>query len=484
MFDPYYVGLFLRVLAICLVLTGIHGYLGIHVLARQVIFVDLAMAQIAALGATYALLLGYDPAHNPGDALPAYLFSLGFTFLGAGVLALTRMRRERVPQEAVIGIVYATAAALVILMLAKSPTAGEQIKHVLVGNILLVEWPMIAKTAATYAIIALFHWRFRGIFLRISFDPAGAASDGVRLRLWDFLFYMTFGVVITSSVAIAGVLLVFSFLVVPAAVGLLYAETTGARVAIGWGVGTVVSILGILFSFWADVPAGPAVVASFAAVLAVAGLVSSLVHAPSPRRAAGRGLVGTAAVALAFYGTTFLGKSPESHEHVSEFDQIVQVLETGSESERIDALHHVEEAPDPHLLRHVLALIEGNPSDRVLEHGVKTLAAFGDTSVVPVLTRLAKSDFDPYLRIEIARAIFALRSPSGIPILLTILQEDTGALVRQEALGLLKEVTGRTFDYDPLGTERRNTAAAKRWQAFWEDHGPHLEWREQMRRFE
>jgi zinc/manganese transport system permease protein len=193
-------------LAMCLVLTGIHGYLGIHVLSRKVIFVDLALAQIAALGSTYAFLLGYDPRTDSGTV---YLFSLGFTFIGAAVFSLTRMRHDKVPQEAFIGIVYATASATSLLLLAKASGEAEHIKEMLVGNILLVTWPTIIKTAIIYAVIGAFHWIFRKPFFEISADPEAALARGRRVRLWDFFFYASFGLVITSSVAVAGVLLVF-----------------------------------------------------------------------------------------------------------------------------------------------------------------------------------------------------------------------------------------------------------------------------------
>src|SRR5437868_3728735 len=197
-------------LLMCLVLTGIHGYLGIHVLKRKVIFVDLAMAQIAALGAAYAILLGYDPKH-PENSFPIYLFSLGFTLAGAAVISLSRMKKEKVPHEAFIGIVYASASALAMLLLSKSPTEGEQIKHMLVGSLLTVQPGKVWTTAAIYAVIGVFHWVFRAKFFAISEDAEAAEKAGISVRFWDFLFYVSFGFVITSSVSIAGVLLVFSF---------------------------------------------------------------------------------------------------------------------------------------------------------------------------------------------------------------------------------------------------------------------------------
>ena len=190
----------------CLVLSINHVYLGIHVIARKVIFVDLALAQIAALGATYALTLGYDPY---GDSFKVSLFSLAFTFVGATAFAIARMRKERVPQEAFIGIIYAAASAAAILILSKSATGGEELKHMLVGDLLLVSLRSVMSMALLYGSIGVFHLIFRKRFLAISLNPEAAEASGMNIRLWDILFYMSFGVVIVKSVAIVGVLLVF-----------------------------------------------------------------------------------------------------------------------------------------------------------------------------------------------------------------------------------------------------------------------------------
>ncbi len=248
-----------------LILTGIHAYLGVHVVERGVIFVDLSLAQIAALGSTVAYLAGYD-LHST----TAYLFSLGFTFLGAGIFALTRVHRKtRIPQEAIIGIVYAVSAAMAILIMSKATQETEHLKEMLVGNILSVTWPEIAKTAVLYALVGVFHYIFRRRFLAISMDESAAERDGVNVRLWDFLFYMSFGFVVTSSVAIAGVLLVFCFLIVPSVTAMLFAERLGPRLAIGWTMGAVVSAAGVALSFLLDLPTGAAIVATFGAALLV-----------------------------------------------------------------------------------------------------------------------------------------------------------------------------------------------------------------------
>ena len=257
-----------------LVLTGIHAYLGVHVVERGVIFVDLSLAQIAALGSILALLLpfsGGDP-HAPG----VYWLSLGFTFIGAAVFSLVEGHKARVPQEAIIGISYAVASALAVVMLSKSTSEAEHLKDMLVGNILAVTWPQALKTALLYSVIGTFHYVFRRRFLGISMDRAGAVSEGVSVRFWDFLFYASFGFVVTSSVAIAGVLLVFCYLIVPSVAAMMYADRIGSRLAIGWTMGTTVSVLGMYFSVVLDLPTGATIVCTFGLVLVVMAMARPL----------------------------------------------------------------------------------------------------------------------------------------------------------------------------------------------------------------
>src|SRR5438128_6020670 len=254
-----------------LILTGIHAYLGVHVVERGVIFVDLALAQIAALGATTAILIGMDP-HGGG----AYWLSLGFTFVGAGIFALARTRRGHIPQEAFIGIAYAVASAAAILAMSKATGETEHLKDMLVGNILAVDRQEVLKTAMLYGAIGLFHYIFRHRFLMISTNPAGAEAEGMSIRFWDFLFYASFGFVVTSSVAIAGVLLVFCYLIVPSVGAMLFADKVGPRLAIGWTMGTLVSALGVYFSVLLDLPPGATIVCTFGAVLVAMFLVHLL----------------------------------------------------------------------------------------------------------------------------------------------------------------------------------------------------------------
>ncbi len=256
-----------------LILTGIHAYLGVHVVERGVIFVDLALAQIAALGATIAILVHMDP-HGRG----AYWLSLGFTFLGAAIFSLARSRRGHIPQEAFIGITYAVASAAAILAMSKATGETEHLKDMLVGNIIAVSWSEAGRTALLYGAIGLFHYIFRKNFLLISMDPRAAEAKGLSIRLWDFLFYASFGFVVTSSVAIAGVLLVFCYLIVPSVGAMLFADRIGPRLAIGWTMGTLVSALGVYLSVVLDLPTGATIVCTFGAVLVLMFLVHILVH--------------------------------------------------------------------------------------------------------------------------------------------------------------------------------------------------------------
>src|SRR6266536_469520 len=251
-----------------LILTGIHAYLGVHVVERGVIFVDLALAQIAALGATTAILIGMDP-HGGG----AYWLSLGFTFVGAGIFALARTRRGHIPQEAFIGIAYAVASATAILAMSKATGETEHLKDMLVGNILAVDKHEVIKTAILYGAVGAFHYIFRRKFLLISTDPTQAEAGGMNIRFWDFLFYASFGFVVTSSVAIAGVLLVFCYLIVPSVVAMLFADRIGPRLAIGWTMGTLGSALGCYLSVSRDLPTGATIVCTFGGVLVLMFLI-------------------------------------------------------------------------------------------------------------------------------------------------------------------------------------------------------------------
>lgn len=261
--------------AAAVILVGIHAYLGIHILARGVIFVDLALAQIAALGAITGVLLGFE-LHTTGS----YFASLLATFIGAGVFSLTRGKKTTgAMQEAAIGIVYVVSAAMAVMVLDRLPSEAEHLKGMLVGNILFVTWPQVLKTLALYSVIGLAHYLLRDKFLTISLKPAEAAGRGLNVRFWDFVFYALFGFVVTSSVELAGVLLVFTFLIIPAVSAMHFAKGVGGRLWLGWGLGVLTSLAGILVSACYDLPTGPAIVCAFGALA-----VGAYAAARLPRR--------------------------------------------------------------------------------------------------------------------------------------------------------------------------------------------------------
>lgn len=257
--------LLLPAFAACLVLTGIHVYLGIHVLSRGVIFVDLALAQVAALGATCALFYGAEPG-----GVESYLVSLGFTVVGAILFTLARSQSHRVPVEAFIGIVYAVSSAAAVIVADRGSHGADEIREILVGNLLSVTWEHIFATCGIYAAVGAFHYAFRKAFLIVSTDPAEAEKQGYSIAKWDLLFYLSFGAVITSSVSMGGVLIVFSYLVIPTVIVALFTQGTLRRLLAGWGIGFLGSVLGIYGSFQFDLPTGAAVVTTFGLMLVVA----------------------------------------------------------------------------------------------------------------------------------------------------------------------------------------------------------------------
>lgn len=258
-----------RPLVACLVLPGVLVYYGLHIVRRGVIFVDLALAQVATLGTCLCLLLGHE-ANEPHT----YFWSLGFTLAGALIFTFTRERKGgRVPQEAIIGVVYVVAAAAGILLLSYSPHGKEELQKTLVGDLLTVSWREIWRTAGLFLLVGVIHFIFRRRFIALSFDVEGARQNQWSLRLWDFLFYALFGVVVTSFVQVGGVLLVFSFLIVPAVCGNYLTTTISGCLAVGWIVAILSSMGGLYASYALDVPTGAAIVCVFGVAMVLAAIV-------------------------------------------------------------------------------------------------------------------------------------------------------------------------------------------------------------------
>jgi zinc/manganese transport system permease protein len=255
-----------------LVLAGIHSYLGFHVVSRGVIFVDISMAQAAAFGAVVAMILGFET-----HSWTTYFVSLSFTLAGAALISISRVRDNRIPQEAFIGIIYAGFSAGAVLLLSGHPGGTEELEQMLTGSLLTVRVIDVISTAILYSIIGVFHYLLRKRFFRLSEDRAGAVSEGWSIGWWDFLFYASFGLVVTSSVHIAGVLLVFAFLVVPPVIALLFTKRKGVRLTIGWIIGFIGSVLGIALSIGMNLPAGPSIIASLIFLLLLSAGASKIV---------------------------------------------------------------------------------------------------------------------------------------------------------------------------------------------------------------
>ncbi|MDZ7269014.1 MAG: metal ABC transporter permease [candidate division KSB1 bacterium] len=488
----------------CLLLAGIHVYLGIHVLARKVIFVDLALAQIAALGAVYGVLLGYD---LDTDHWSIKLFSLLFASVGAVIFSLTRMRHERVPQEAIIGITYAVALATTILITARLAHGAEQVETLLAGSILWVRGPTIVTTAVLYAAIGLFHYRFRRHFLLISHDPLRAEAEGIPVRLWDFLFYFTFGFVVTSSVAIAGVLLVFCFLVIPAVIAVLFADRLSLRLTIGWVIGGLVSLLGVVISYASDLPSGPTIVVCFAVFLVASGILWYVQHAVHKTVAVLRVAAGGVAVA-AFFGLTLLFEkttarhaanllaSPLKNERLlglhmlsadssldhARLEQILPLLSDAEAEVRGRALRLVIEHRMAAALPQVLALLD-DPQDLVREDAVRAAKILGHAGITPRLLAAAEKEQDEYIRVELAEAALELGDPRGLPVLLDMMDTGEATDIRKDAHEHLCAHLKVDFPFHAEIPAAANDSEIRPFRQWWAKHRHQLKWDPQKKIF-
>lgn len=474
----------------CLILTGIHAYLGIHVLSRKVIFVDIALAQIAALGATVAFLLDYDPRSDG-----AYYFSLVFAVLAAAIFALTRTRVERVPQEAIIGLTYAVASAAAILLADISPHGAEHLKDLLAGSIVWVTPHQIIKTGILYSLIGGFHILFRKTFLLISINPEEAYARGIRVRLWDFLFYLSFGVVITSSVQIAGVLLVFCYLVAPAVFAVMFSDSLKMRLTLGWTVGTIVSAIGLLFSY--DRPSGPTIMVCFAITLILGGVARSIMTSPNRLKAAGMAAAGAALVFAAGYGMVSLRNAPMQEDHLHgggsahAREAAIEERQThpiGSTNEdlhlalsdphpgvRAKAVDDLAARGDKSAVPEMVKMLQDS-STAVRENAARALGALGDSSAIdPLRMTMTRADEDEWVRLRAAESVAMLGERAGIPALILIAESGDARLARQSALKTLLSLSGMTSgSKDPPDEDAASVLPAlKRW---WQEHHDDLRW--------
>jgi len=411
----------------CLILVGIHSYLGLHVLRRKVIFVDLALAQIAALGTTVGFLFGILP-----DTTGAYWFSLIFTFIGAGVFSISRIRHEKIPQEAVIGLTYAIAASVAILVIDKAPHGAEHIKEILTGSILWVKWETIRNAAIVYSFVGVFHFVFRKQFILISENPNKAYSKGMNVRFWDFLFYVSFGVVITHSVGTAGVLLVFVFLVVPAITSMLITDVLWKQLVIGWSMGVIVSVLGLYLSYVADLPSGPTVVSFYGLMLILVALYLYIYRAEMRNKALMRIALGLGAIIVVVFGFYLLGNffngSHDEHTHID--------------------LHGETSHNDSHLDSINVETMTEKELDKFLSE---------EDNINHLATVFEKAD--EFNKFKIASRVLELNKKKGLGLLVTIIQNGELPYVKEEVNNKIKEFSGKDFGYDAMNSSEANQKA-------------------------
>ncbi len=418
----------------CLVLVGIHSYLGLHVLRRKVIFVDLALAQIAALGTTVGFLFGIMP-----DSMGAYWFSLIFTFLGAAIFSISRFRHEKIPQEAVIGLTYAVAASITILVIDKAPHGAEHIKEVLTGSILWVKWSTIGNAAIVYSLIGIFHFLFRKQFLLISENPELAYKQGMSVRFWDFLFYVSFGVVITHSVGTAGVLLVFVFLVVPAIASMLITGTLWKQLAVGWTLGVFVSFAGLYISYIADLPSGPTVVSFYGLMLIIIALFLYVKRAELRSSAIMKTAIGIGVTLVVIFGIYTLGNvfksTYHSHEHQNFISEEEHVIHEVSEHEKLSLMNETD-----------LSLYLNSVND------------------VNFLHNLFDAEKDDYMKFSIAKRIADLNRQVGFSMFIDIIESSDTPYLNDEIINELRRISGKNFGYDVSNEFGQNGIALNKWK--------------------
>ena len=459
----------------CLVITGIHTYLGLHVVSRGVIFVDLSLAQIAAMGATFAFLLGYPP-----DSNKAYFYSLLFASIGAALFSISRLREQKIPQEAIIGITFAVASATTILIADRAPQGAEFVESMLTGALLWTPREKILQTAALYAAVGVFHWYFRDRFLTISLDPDRAEAEGWNVRWWDFLFYVSFGFVITRSVAIAGVLLVFSFLVIPAVIAMMFSRSISGRLAIGWASGALVSMVGLALSYLYDFPSGPAVVGTFGMALILAATVRYLATAASLPVAVAKTAATIAVIStslwLAFYTAGIdAERARVDAETIAATTETVVAEPREAATEALAALEASPDNPPAAALEALLAvrseihLMMTTGEITVSEMAVRALGnAPEGLATTELLDEIAFHAVDPWVRLRGAQELLELRDRLGVEAVLELLAAQQPILLQMEAIGVLRDVTGQRFDYDPEAELAANQAALEQWRTWWE----------------
>lgn len=493
----------------CLAVSGILVYLGMHVVERKVIFVDLALAQIAALGVMWAILMGYD---HETDTLAVTLYSLAFTAVGALVFSITRTRHERVPHEALIGIIYVAASAGGLVLADRFALGTEALKELIAGRVALVTPEIVGKLAVTCAAVAVVFVALHRRFIRISRDPADAAAAGMSIRAWDFLFYLLFGVLITQSVSVLGVLPVFAYLVIPAVAGAFLFSSVRARLIFGWVFAGVISLGGLETARLSQLDPGPTIVCLFAGALVVLGVGLFL----RARRYAPRAIASVVGGAVLFggflAGTLAFRKAEATDElataiqfaHSGEPTRLRQAIESfrkfpAARPRWIPLVVGMLDQPDP-VTREAAATLLGEtrasetvaalaarldkgaePEDEVRDCVVRSLRAIGDPRAVHPLVEAAGRDSEPDLAVAMAIAAFELAGPgqdadlrrAGDVLVQVMTDDGAPRAARRDAGEALRA-------HVSLGSGDRDDPATAAW---WRGHRDAVTWQASNRVF-
>jgi zinc/manganese transport system permease protein len=485
--------------AAALILVATHTYLGLHVISRNVFFVDLALAQVAALGSTVAFLYGFDA----NDSVTYYV-SLLFAVGGAWFFSVARMPDNRVPEEAIIGLTFAVASAGAILLSAENPHGAEHLRDMMAGSILVVSAKEVGHAALMYGAIGAFHWVFRRPLLAVSMDREAAGKQGLRVRWWDFAFYLSFAIVITSSVRIAGVLLVFILLIAPAVCAAMFARGIRPRLFIGWGSGILATTLGLALSARTDWPPAPAISCVFAAILIGAGVVVRVLHAPRRGPALARFAATAGALVAIALGLTALLRAqstahasaepgagtPRAEPATSASDEhshgepehglgasrrdLMAALNDEHDNVRARAASELGALGDASDVAQLVQLLK-DPSDAVKESAAQALGKLARPEAGPALeAALASPDQDEWVNLREADALVRCGGATGMDRLIEAARGADAKLVREQALDRALTFAGRPVP--PADDEAARAAARDGLADWWQAHRQAARW--------
>lgn len=425
----------------CLIMLGLLSYIGIHVLKREVIFIDIALAQFAAVGAISAHVVFHlheNPVAENGLAFMA-------TLIAAAFFAIVRRRIRQIPLEAVIGVSYAVSAAAALFIVGVSPGGHVHVQEMLSGSILWATWSDVKWTAGVFAAVGLCFYLFRGQFRTISenYDSATDVSHGTLG--WDFLFYALVGIVITTAVRIAGVVVVFTFLIVPATLSAVFATGWGTRLAVGWTAGAISAALGLLFANRFDFSVGPSISLFLGLALVLAGLLRAA-------RMSGAVTVAVSlAIALALGGWLAAGGAA-----VAEMGDAGGGTRAGGGAPSAGAITH-SHSHDYQSSGGDVAAVTPEAGDGLRPRDVTNAGR---------LMTMYRSAGDDEERCEIISRMLEVDLGSGVKLALEFLEGDPPLLFRLTVVDDLTRTTGIEMGYDierPFSADvnRKSVAALK-----------------------